>query len=228
MEEAALANGGVRIKFATIFEAGLVFLSEEMKVGAMALADALEEVEKEGAAPVAPDGKVGGNGAMYFPGVGLLVSKSGKQAGVRMTFDDFVLVTDFDERGWGATYRATNKSVRPSSDTPLLWAALANDLVIDGGVSKGRVVGLHGHALATVEDAARIDAPISHAETMFSTREDVDALVLLMKEHPIAPVLLRRGHGFFILAATVGETRTLFQSRIVPYMHSETKRASKL
>jgi predicted LPLAT superfamily acyltransferase len=63
---------------------------------------------------------------------------------------------------------------------------------------------------------------------MFSTREDVDALVVLMKENPNASVLLRRGHGFFILAATVGETRALFQTRIVPYMHSEAKVASKL
>ncbi|CAK9003608.1 unnamed protein product [Durusdinium trenchii] len=70
------------------------------------------------------------------------------------------------------------------------------------------LVCLHGHALAEkagLRIAEDLKLPISHEETLFSTPEDVDALMTLFSSYPYPKnkVFIRRGHGFLILADTV-------------------------
>lgn len=217
LEAASLAMGGPRIKFETerqLYRGGI----DEQQ--ALALAAALAEMERAGAAPVLPDGKVGGNGAVRCQS-GMLVSKSGKLAGEPIGASDFALVHSFDSNRWSAGFSSLSESVKPSSDSPLLWTALYE--AHNHGFDKRHLprVALHGHALATPDDANSLGYPISHEQTLFSTREDVQALTRLFERfpYPQTRVWIRRGHGFFILADSIDEALGIFRRQIVPHMH---------
>ena len=217
LEAASLQMGGPRIKFNTHrvpFTGGI----DERE--ATALADALAEMERFGAAPVLPDGKVGGNGAVRCSDGRMLVSKSGKFAGETIGPRDFALLHSFDRARWSAEFSSPSEAINPSSDSPLLWAALCEGE--RHGFARSRLprVALHGHALATPEDAHALGYPISHEQTLFSTREDVDALTALFARHPFPTtrVWIRRGHGFFILADSIDDALAVFRNEIVPHM----------
>ncbi|GLC33674.1 hypothetical protein PLESTM_000099000 [Pleodorina starrii] len=151
-----------------------------------------------------------------------LVSMSGKPPGHLLNPQtDFVLVTDFDRRAWAAEYRSRGPSVRPSSDTPLLTAALARSG--DYGWEDSPAVVLHGHALAEGEGlsyAAQLRLPISPHETLFSTPEDLAELEALFRAHPYPQhrCYIRRGHGFFLLAKTVAEAGEWFERWVQPWL----------
>lgn len=229
LEEQALQEGGPRIKFTTkrvVDPTVLTGLTEEAgEVYGMLtdLSELLSEMEQYGAAPVLPDGKVGGNAAVMVPisrgKTLLLVSRSGKTAGQQLTPSDWCAIRAFSYREWHCQYTSTHPDVRPSSDTPLLAESLLYGPDAFGWPERP-VVALHGHALETEEAATALSLPISHKETLFSTREDVAALTALFQRHPYPQhrVFIRKGHGFFLLASSVAEARTLFRERIVPHL----------
>lgn len=143
MEESSLAAGEGRVKFhcerkgdsSDHASFAAEFASEVEQLG-----EALRVIEEAGAAPVAADGKVAGNGAML---VGksrevMLVSRSGKSAGAGLRASDFCFVSSFDDRRWSAQFYGTD-GVKPSSDTPLLWTALHQSW------SARPIVALHGY-----------------------------------------------------------------------------------
>lgn len=130
MEHVSLENGCERVKFRAVFAGSCDELGRRHKLDVCNLSRMLQLLEDLGVAPVAPDGKVAGNGAVKvsdWPTPVILVSKSGKERGSITTLDDVAFVTSFDEATWTATYHSVSSDVRPSSDTPLLWNALAGD-----------------------------------------------------------------------------------------------------
>merc|ERR1711976_194319 len=88
------------------------------------MADALWELEKTGAAPVLPDGKVGGNAAFRLQVDNkqevIVLSRSGKTSGQRFDLKkDVCIVTHFDKDKWASEYFSISKDVLPTSDTPM-------------------------------------------------------------------------------------------------------------
>lgn len=198
MEHKSLAEGGVRIKFACMCVGPLPSVDALTLEALRELTAIMARLEAAGAAPVLPDGFVGGNAALRVGGA-LWVSRSGKRAGAAMRVpEDWALVEHFDTVSWSARYRAACSQVRPSSDTPLLWCAT---------LRTGRAVVLHGHAIDGAGDAAALRCPISPVETMFSTREDLEALErLLCAQHAL---YIRKGHGWFALVRSLPEARLM-------------------
>ncbi|CAJ1453026.1 unnamed protein product [Effrenium voratum] len=136
----------------------------------------------------------------------LLVSRSGKAAGALPCAADFVAVRSFSRDAWSCDFSAS-PGVQPTSDTPLHWACLLRAPAEFQWPSRPKV-SLHGHALAEkagLKKAEELQLPISHEETLFSTPEDVEALMKLFQQFPYPQnrVFIRRGHGFLILAPTV-------------------------
>uniref|UniRef100_A0A0G4FWB8 Class II aldolase/adducin N-terminal domain-containing protein n=1 Tax=Chromera velia CCMP2878 TaxID=1169474 RepID=A0A0G4FWB8_9ALVE len=235
LEDASLLMGGPRIKFSLRKdeeEQGreiLKKLETALLPAAASLSSALAEVERDGAAPVLPDGKVGGNGAVLLGDLdcpALLVSRSGKEKGhILRVPDDFALVTSFDRERWEAVYVpcGSDQTVKPTSDTPLLWAALVSSKKKGEGDAKDSRTApparfaLHGHAL---ERGSRgIHIPISDEETLFSTPEDVAALERLFDSagyFPLHRTFIRRGHGFFILGEGSSEALETLRTVVVP------------
>eukprot|EP00434_Breviolum_minutum_P024234 symbB.v1.2.021398.t1/scaffold1845.1/size99025/2 len=166
-------------------------------------------------------------------------------AGIAPSESDFVAVQSFDATSWSCSFTSSSE-VKPTSDTPLHWAAIMTAEKILGW-SERPVVSLHGHALAEkagLEIAEKLQLPISHEETLFSTpeawaisqkhnmfgevfgkktQEDVDALMTLFKSYPYPEhkVFIRRGHGFLILAESL-ESAMKELKKLVP--HFEEKR----
>ena len=236
MEAESLRQQRERIKFSVCRHAPCdavrqVFREAEEELGK--LSDALVMLEQDGAAPVLPDGKVGGNGAMLLS-VGdsehenggdfvLVVSKSGKKPGERLGVDEFCVVDNFDSDSWSAHYSSSRDDYKPSSDTPLLWESLMEGQRKYSWRKSPRVA-LHGHALADEETAARLNIPISSEETLFSTPEDVTALEGLFRENPYPEqkLFLRKNHGFFLLADSVTQAIEVYQRCILPHLNSQT------
>ena len=229
LENKALIEGGSRVKFTSKYN-GTVgkFLSEdahnEFKQIAEAMSDLMWEMENSGAAPVLPDGKVGGNCGVRLT-VGsddyLVISRSGKLAGHKMDpKSDVCLVEAFDcdPEIWQASYYSEAQHTVPSSDTPLHFACLqAHQKFI--WASAPRVI-LHGHALETEEDAKQLNLPISTEETLFSTPEDTQALMGLFKKYsyPENTLFIRKGHGFILLADNFTEALDTFLSVVKPHI----------
>lgn len=219
VEERSLTEGAPRIKFACHASEGDLqkeLGSEELRrfeelTGS--LADALVLLEETRAAPILPDGLVAGNCSALVEAADageaiLLVSKSGKSAGKRPIREDFVAVQSFDRDAWSCRFCPAGKGEKPTSDTPMHWACLMR-AAKEFGWREKPLVALHGHALAEgsgLKKAESLSLPISNEETMFSTPEDVDALMGLLGRfaYPDNKVFIRRGHGFLILAASVG------------------------
>lgn len=226
VEDRSLAEGAPRIKFACHASAGRLEeeLGGELLQGfnqlTRSLADALVLLEETGAAPIAPDGLVAGNcSALVEVAVKaeddkeakseeiLLVSKSGKSAGKRPTKEDFVAVQSFDRDAWSCRFCPAGVGAKPTSDTAMHWACLMR-AAKEFGWREKPLVALHGHALAEgngLKKAEALSLPISNEETLFSTPEDVHALMGLFQRfaYPDHRVFIRRGHGFLILAASV-------------------------
>jgi hypothetical protein len=172
-----------RIKFALTRSGTFALTAEQTSSEIAALCALLARVEASGAAPVLNDGKVGGNCAICeslataatttsssgggggngeaaapapssSSSTALLVSRSGKSAGVALTPGDFVRVRAFDRKSWGAEFESRDADTRPSSDTPLLWACLSPGACEQYGWHERPRVALHGHALATGKGGA--------------------------------------------------------------------------
>ena len=200
------ANENLRNEFETISEA---------------ISGALWELEKCGATPVCFDGKVGGNAAALLgPNKLLVVSKSGKLGGRRMhPLHDVCIISHFDMDDWSAEFYAESSDVLPTSDTPLHYAALRNaPLQFDWSAIPTAAV--HGHAIETIEAAQKLKLPISEEETLFSTKEDSDALVNLMGEYsfPKHSVFIRKGHGFVVVGEDVEKAMETFDKQVKPFI----------
>lgn len=107
-----------------------------------------------------PDGSLGFGAALIGfllvqtdePVDTILVSKSGKEPGAALLVQDWVAVDDFERCSWSARFRSVDEGVRPSSDTPLLWAALGPGAAERYGWTGDLPrVAVHGHALAAGE-----------------------------------------------------------------------------
>ncbi|CAE8705188.1 unnamed protein product [Polarella glacialis] len=236
MEEQSLTEGAPRIKFAChAVSAPLeASLGKELLARFSALADSLADavvlMEESGATPVLSDGLVAGNCSALLltdePDAeeSLMVSKSGKAAGLRPTKDDFVAVQSFDTDAWSCDFCPAAVGSRPTSDTPLHWACL-KAAAKEFGWAQRPLVALHGHALAEKEGlkvAESLGLPISNEETLFSTPEDVQALMALFRKHayPEHKVFIRRGHGFLILSDSV-EGALIELRKLIPYFKPE-------
>jgi len=177
----------------------------ELRVEAKELLNAVLAMEASGCCPVLDDGKVAGNGSRRC-GDRLLVTRSGRppqDADPRLV----VCVERFDPTTWSASFYADDDDALPTSDTALYWAALMDAPGRFQWTAKPRSA-LHGHGIATSEEAARLDIPCSPIATDFSTPADRDALLMLLGDHPYPRnhAWVRRGHGFFVLGPDVAET----------------------
>ena len=212
MERQSLAQGQARVKFKVEWSAGDPPSEEEWRP----LAKTLTMSEQLGAAPILPDGLIGGNGAV-LSGSSIVVSRSGRTAHTPFTQAHFVRVVRFNCQDWKATYQCPAETAKPSSDTPLLWHALQVAPVLYGWTKRPQFV-LHGHSCATEEEAAARGIPCSTNETLFSTPDDLKALMDLLQRYsyPEHQVYVRKNHGFFLLAENEQEACHIFQTRLAP------------
>lgn len=213
------ANAPPRVKFTLHRLAdveGDAFLDRHANTAWSAAALALAKMEDDGAAPVGPDGRgVGGNVALVIrptssasytcntptatpAATSLLVSRSGKEPHHTLTLKDFVEVVSFDVPSWSCTYRSFSADMQPTSDTPLYWHALMiAPTLLSLGESEKPLAALHGHLLPDEETAARLKVPVSEKQCMFSTPEDAECMLSLLKQcpYPADRLFVRKGHG---------------------------------
>jgi len=211
-EDEALAAGAARVKF----ECERVGAGQALEEAEwVPLAQALQLSEDLGAAPVCADGRVGGNGALLCADGSVVVSKSGRFAGKKFGPEDFVRVLEFDCNSWTATFASPDSDAKPSSDTPILWAALVEAPKEFGWSSVPSFV-LHGHSLASEDEAHALNLPCSPKETLFSTPDDRRALMDLIGQHPYPKhnIFIRKNHGFFMLAQSADEACRHFRETI--------------
>ena len=229
LKSTSLAAGLVRVKFSALWRGSVAdFLRDNPDVQnayhkmISELADAVQLLELSGAAPVVEDGKVAGNVAarMMINGLDfLVVSKSGKLSGPPLSVEDeFCIVTGFDHEKWSLEYYAKDSSTLPTSDSPLHHAVLHAGAEFHWDETP--LVSLHGHALETADEAERLGFPCSVEETLFSTPDDMYALLSLLKENPfpLNKVFVRKGHGFVVLGKTTSETVETFKTNVVPFI----------
>ncbi|CAB9510496.1 Importin-beta N-terminal domain [Seminavis robusta] len=219
LEEGSEVSGEVRVKFQVeISDTCPPPFQEEW----IPLAAALTVSEELGAAPATPSGLVCGNGAILSSNdngkLSIVVSKSGRVAGPKLSKADFVRVLQFDSTAWKATYGGCGESTsKPSSDTPLLWNALVVAPQKFHWTLKPQFI-LHGHSCASQEDADRLNVPCSPTETLFSTPADLNALMDLLEQHPYPKhqIFIRKNHGFFLLAQDQDEACRIFREVLAP------------
>jgi hypothetical protein len=236
-EHQALEDGGARIKF-DCTHVGAISLSPEGKTRLLGLkrdlARGLDALRETKAAPVGPDGKLLGNCACLLSdsdldGVGqVLISRSGRGPNEPVDFDrDFPICVDFDEASWSAKFRSASPSDKPSSDSPLHWFSLVEASDRFHWETRPNVV-LHGHSFASVEDAEMLKVPISKEDTLFSTKEDVAALMGLLKDYsyPEHKVFIRNGHGFLIFSQTMEEAIGILKKLIEKKKDEEEEQSS--
>lgn len=221
-----------RIKFTAIYLGPCPLLSDVCRTRLERLSSLQEELERAGAIPILNDGLVGGNCALSNDEEdgSVLISRSGKPPGQRLTPDDFVLVERFDRSSWSAEYRTGGTdAMRPSSDTPMHMVALSPDVEERFGWSSKPTVALHGHALAeTEEDLRAVEAagmPVSEVETLFSTPEDLQALETLFVKYPFPEYkcYIRKGHGFLLLAEDLGDAQRQWRRSVLPTMYKASE-----
>ena len=216
-----ISEAAPRIKFMTERQG---YFAAEATPDLLRLAALQTSLEALGVIPILNDGLLGGNCAMRDPAApGTLITKSGKAPGAVLTPQDFVLLTSFNRTSWSATYLSPTPDMRPSSDAPLHAAALAVDCVERYGWAEAPAVAVHGHALVEgdgLEAAQRAGLPISEAETLFSTPEDLAALEALFSSHPYPSnsCYIRRGHGFFLLAKDAASAEAKFREAVLPLL----------
>jgi len=226
-EENHLKDGGARVKFNCFWKGSISekLSSNDFKIyesNASQLAESLLLQEKYGLSPVAPDGKVGGNGAIKVNlsfGACLIVSMSGKLPGSIDILKHICLVLNFNEDLWQCEYFAEQESVKPTSDTPMHYAALN----LDGKIHMKAYpkAALHGHGLATSEVAEKLNIPCSPEDTLFSTREDMEALVKLIRQYPypLNKVFIRKNHGYYLLGEDMSDcVENSLNKIILPYI----------
>lgn len=171
-------------------------LSNEARAVGLELAAALDEMERLQLAPVLDDGGVAGNGALRLPSGRWITSASARRPGEPAITE----IVSFDPIGFAVAFRG-DEGREPTSDVAMHWAAL----------NAGASATLHGHALASQQDAARLALPISDHETTFGTLEDLRATEALLARapYPAHCAWIRRGHGFLVATATLSDARAL-------------------
>lgn len=232
MESKSLADGGPRVKFSLTWLGTIAdyfrgsSTSSEFCMAATQLADALTILTESGATPILPDGKLAGNGAVRIATSNqeyhLLVSKSGKTVGENIDLEtDMCIVTRFSPETWSAEYYSSSKSILPTSDTPLHYCILK--AYKQFAWSEVPMATLHGHSLDSLEDAERLQLPCSKEETMFSTPDDLRALLDVAGRYPYPQnkIFIRRGHGFFILGKDVPDALLTFRRVVEPYLKAK-------
>ena len=150
----------------------------------------------------------------------VIVSKSGKAPHKAMDIStDFAVITHFDWSRWSCDYWASDATVLPTSDTPLHCALLLNTRRHMRWTEYPEVV-LHGHAFETEAEAAACGYPISTEETLFSTRDDTDALMALVDRFPYPQhdIFIRKAHGFLLLAGSTAAAKATFDARMKPHL----------
>ena len=218
MEERSLEQNQARIKFSLEY-LGVLDLNCIPTKDLEELSSSLVQLEEDGAAPVLPDGKVGGNAALLFSDNQIFVSKSGKKQGECLQVNEFCLVNEFNRNDWKGKYYSCESSLKPSSDTPLLWNSLIEASTKYNWKETPKIA-FHGHALADENSAKHLNLPISPEETLFSTPEDLQALENLFQQYPYPQnkIFIRRGHGFFLLASSIHEAMTIYSEQIQPFI----------
>lgn len=195
---------GVRIKFAVNHLGARSSHADEM---ASSLSAAIRRMDELGMCPVLDDGLAAGNAALRLSNGALLVSPSGRRPGTTAheLEESLVEVVAFAAEEWSGTHRG-DPSHRPTSDTPLHWLALLESDT-ETGWQEQPMAALHGHVLDTDRAADVLGLPISREATEFSTPADRDALRSLFRTAPYPEhrVWIRRGHGFFLLGASLDE-----------------------
>ncbi|CAG8610631.1 8958_t:CDS:2 [Paraglomus occultum] len=184
------------------------------------LSEALNILEDNGAAPILPDGRVGGNAcavvhASLSPPTALLTTKSGKQARAHLLKSDIAYVNKFDTNSWQCEYYSSSENIKPTSDTSLYWACLirAPDMF---QWSEKPGFAMHGHVVGDDDICEKLGIPVSEKETRFSTREDMDAMMSLLSKwsYPQFKVFVRRGHGFFILGKDAEDVFEVYENKV--------------
>ena len=180
--------------------------------------EALNVQEEHGLSPILPDGKIGGNGAVTMhlsSGDVMLVSKSGKSPGEMDISTDICIVTNFNTAEWKADYFSEIESVKPTSDTPMHYAILKFRKT--HSLEKFPRAAIHGHGLATEKEANQFQIPCSTEETLFSTREDTQALIDLMQlfPYPEHQLFIRKNHGYYIAGDSIADCVNIMQERII-------------
>ena len=225
-----MAEGeGPRIKFAYCRKGSLCeFLAHHVEcensfaAAAEQLSRALRTLELAGAAPVLQDSKVGGNGAVRITGQTydfFVVSKSGKKVGeVLDPFEDMCIITCFNPDNWSIEFYSKSEAILPTSDTPLHYFSLSP--YKDFGWTAIPYASLHGHALETEKSTRSLNIPHSPTLTLFSTREDSEALMTLLSQNPYPnhKIFIRTGHGFIILGSNIKDALTTFTVNVQPYI----------
>ena len=222
-EASELSEGFPRVKFNAVYKGPIAseFTEEDctsIRSICRIMAQSLSELEKEGVAPILPDGKVGGNAAVLYK-EHLIVSKSAKDPGRLMDIDtEFCVVKNFDYSTWSADYFGHCSEIIPTSDSPLHFSTL--NLAKTLGWNEVPQALLHGHALATEEEAEKFGFPISIEETTCSTPEDTEALLELIRKYPYPEnrVYIRKGHGFVLLGRDLEDATHTFRKLIVPHL----------
>ncbi|CAG8501224.1 3336_t:CDS:2 [Paraglomus brasilianum] len=186
------------------------------------LSEALNILEDNGAAPVLPDGRVGGNACAVVPTsfslslpAALLTTKSGKLARANLLKSDIAYVNKFDTNSWQCEYYSSSENIKPTSDTSLYWACLirAPDMF---QWSEKPGFAMHGHVVGDDDICEKLGIPVSEKETRFSTREDMDAMMSLLSKwsYPQFKVFVRRGHGFFILGKDAKDVFEIYENKV--------------
>lgn len=166
------------------------------------------------------DGKVAGNGATKVMLNGVfytLVTKSGRYAGEMDVLNSMCLISEFDTESWSCVYYSEHDDIRPTSDSPMHWCVL--NLSPSKTVAETPTAALHGHALATAEEAEKFNFPFSR-ETLFSTPEDTEVMIEMLTEYtyPNHKVFIRLNHGYYILGQDVIDCRNVLHSEIIKKM----------
>eukprot|EP01023_Acetabularia_acetabulum_P035491 TRINITY_DN3352_c0_g1_i3.p2 TRINITY_DN3352_c0_g1~~TRINITY_DN3352_c0_g1_i3.p2 ORF type:complete len:236 (-),score=39.73 TRINITY_DN3352_c0_g1_i3:1171-1878(-) len=230
-------ESGVRVKFG-LNRVG-DFVMGELPDELLPLIQLNAELKELGATPVAADGKVAGNCGFSHQLLqnqngktdgAFFVSKSGKAPSDFLTGDDFVQILNFDTKNWSAEFKSCDIQTSPTSDLPLYSSIFDSFNVERFGWTSIPKIAIHGHSLATQEDAQKAGIPISTKITMFSTLEDKLELEELFEQYPYPKnkCYIRFGHGFFILGDSTGDIRNSFEKHIKPYLVKKmTEKQSK-
>eukprot|EP00890_Picochlorum_soloecismus_P006523 jgi/Picsp_1/696/NSC_00690-R1_hypothetical protein VOLCADRAFT_106561 [Volvox carteri f. nagariensis] len=211
-----------RVAFPDVDDSSTSLESPLVREELQALGELTKYLEDIGIIPILNDGLVAGNCSMAFEGESglvLYVSPSGKPKGCLLSPDDFVRVSNFNRDNWSVSFSTKSDDKEPTSDTPLHFSGLLG--WDQYGFKERPCVAIHAHALATgpgLEAAKDAGIPISDKETLFSTRDDLDALEKLFKEYPFpgTSCYIRKGHGFIMLAKDIRHATYYFNTVLEP------------
>jgi hypothetical protein len=178
--------------------------SDAARAASGALRDALSELEALGLSPLLEDGAVAGNGALRLDDGALLVSASGRRPGEPR----WVEVVALDVARFHVHFRSDDAVSEPTSDVALYWAALVE--------RPGPRAALHGHALASEEDAHRLALPISEHAIEFGTPEEHASMLAMLDRwpYPRHRAWIRRDHGFFLAGESLEQLSSLARSLV--------------